>query len=64
MRFNGSERKLDFQVNLKSFIEEQKYDILKIAVEINGVIIPKSQYESVMISDDDVVEIVSFVGGG
>ena len=64
MRLNGSEKKIISTVNLKSFIEEEKYDVSKIAVEINGSIIPRSEYASVMISDNDVVEIVSFVGGG
>lgn len=36
----------------------------KIAAELNGNIIPKSEYESVILKDDDVLEVVSFVGGG
>ena len=64
MRLNGTDKKIISPVNLKIFIEEEKYDALKIAVEINGSIIPRSEYASVMISDNDVVEIVSFVGGG
>ncbi|MEF2734888.1 MAG: sulfur carrier protein ThiS [Blautia sp.] len=34
------------------------------AVERNGEIIPKSKYEETLLSDGDVLEIVSFVGGG
>ena len=36
----------------------------KIAVEINGEIIPKKDYETVQIKENDVIEVVSFVGGG
>lgn len=64
MRLNGTEKIIVSPIKLKSFIKEEKYDALKIAVEINGSIIPRSEYASVMISDNDVVEIVSFVGGG
>lgn len=35
-----------------------------IAVEVNGVIIPKSQHDSSKINENDIVEIVSFIGGG
>lgn len=40
------------------------YDKERIAVERNGEIVFKSQYNSTMFSAGDTVEIVSFVGGG
>ena len=40
------------------------YDIRRIAVERNGEIVPKAQYENVKIEDGDTLEVVSFVGGG
>jgi len=40
------------------------YDVKRIAVELNGDILPKSQYESYVLTDGDSVEIVSFMGGG
>ena len=36
----------------------------RIAVELNGEIVPKSQFSSVMLVDDDVLEIVHAIGGG
>lgn len=39
-------------------------DARKVAVEINRVIIPKSRYESHVLAEGDVVEIVGFIGGG
>ena len=36
----------------------------RIAVERNGDIVPKAQYDETMLCDGDVVEVVSFVGGG
>lgn len=39
-----------------------RYD--RIAVEINGEIIKKSDYDNTVLNDGDKVEIVSFVGGG
>lgn len=46
------------------FLKENGYDIRRVAVELNGDILPKTQYESTVLKDDDSVEIVSFVGGG
>ena len=40
------------------------YDSKRVAVEINGNIVPKSQYDATLLEDGDEVEVVSFVGGG
>ena len=49
---------------LKEYLEENHYQQNRIAVEINGKILPKSAYASVTLKEGDVLEIVSFVGGG
>ena len=36
----------------------------RIAVERNGEIIPKTSYQDIILQDGDVLEVVSFVGGG
>ena len=36
----------------------------RIAVEVNGAIVPKAQYDTFALHDADAVEIVCFVGGG
>lgn len=46
------------------YLKTTNYDMKKIAVECNGDIVPKAQYEEVILKDGDSVEIVSFVGGG
>ena len=46
------------------YLIEIKCDTKYIAVELNGDILPKSQYENTVLKDDDCVEIVCFVGGG
>lgn len=56
--------KIDDSVTLKRFLETNKMTTEKIAAELNGNIIPKSEYEAVILKDDDVLEVVSFVGGG
>jgi len=47
--------------NLLSFLEIQnKY----IAVEVNKTIIPKSEYKTFIVKDNDKIEIINAVGGG
>ena len=35
-----------------------------VAIEKNGEIVPKALYESTLLKDGDILEVVSFVGGG
>ena len=46
------------------YLESTNYEPKRIAVERNGDIVPKSQYNKTILSDGDSVEVVSFVGGG
>lgn len=39
-------------------------DVKRIAVERNGEIVPKAQYDKTVLADGDSVEVVRFVGGG
>lgn len=49
---------------VQTLVTALNYDPAKIAVEKNGEIIPKSQYATSILNDNDVLEIVTFVGGG
>ncbi|MBQ7652471.1 MAG: sulfur carrier protein ThiS [Victivallales bacterium] len=49
---------------LSDYLKDAGYDIQRIAVELNGEIVPKVNYDSTRLQDGDTVEIVSFVGGG
>ena len=52
------------EIILSSYLEENGINPQRIAVELNGEILPKSQYSNTALKDGDVVEIVNFVGGG
>ncbi len=49
---------------LSEYLAETNYDPKRIAVERNGEIVFKSQYSETVLQDGDVIEVVSFVGGG
>ncbi len=41
-----------------------EYNPARIAVEKNGVLVPKREYGDTVLKDGDVLEIVAFFGGG
>ncbi len=63
VKINGTELNAAGQTVTK-YLTESGYDLKRVAVELNGDILPKVQYESTLLQDGDNVEIVSFVGGG
>jgi sulfur carrier protein len=64
LKVNGKTVSLEEPVKLKDFLLSSGYDLPKIAVELNGAIVPRASYDEVMLSPEDTLEIVSFVGGG
>ncbi|MBQ7883827.1 MAG: sulfur carrier protein ThiS [Phascolarctobacterium sp.] len=64
MKLNGETVTLTEETTLVSFLENNGYSSNKIAVELNGDIIPRSRYASVILTDADKLEVVCFVGGG
>ena len=46
------------------YLTTTNYDAKRIAVERNGDIVFKSQYNATVLEDGDSIEVVSFVGGG
>ena len=49
---------------ITEYLAESGYDVKRVAVEINGDILPKAQYANTILQDGDRIEVVSFVGGG
>ena len=62
-RING-EDKAAAGKSLCDYLQAAGYDRRAIAVEYNEVILPKQDYETTVLQDGDVVEIVCFMGGG
>lgn len=64
MTVNGEDLQIKDNISLYDFLEQQGYDTLKIAVELNGDIVPKNQYKDIILKNEYTMEVVSFVGGG
>lgn len=63
IRINGENVKADGMILLE-WLTQNGYQMERIAVECNEEIVPKADYAKKILQDGDVVEVVSFVGGG
>ena len=50
--------------SVAEYLNSSGYDLRRVAVELNGDIVPKAQYADTVFKYGDNVEVVSFVGGG
>ena len=64
MYVNGRQIIIQNEISINEFLVKEGYDTQKVAVEKNGSIVPKKSFETEMLSDNDKLEIVAFVGGG
>ena len=60
---NGKEQAANGKT-VEDIINEMNIDKRTIAVELNEEIVSKVDYDSTTLKDGDVLEVVSFVGGG
>jgi len=63
VKVNGAEKDIAGKT-VSEYLATTNYDLKRIAVELGGDIVFKSQYDSTVLKDGDHLEIVSFVGGG
>lgn len=61
---SGQSKTLQNSDTVGTLIIELGYENKRIAVELNGDIVPKSQHASTAIKEGDTIEIVVAVGGG
>ena len=63
VKINGIEKDVA-GMTVEQYLLAENYNIARVAVECNGDIVPKSAYASFTFKDGDMLEVVSFVGGG
>ncbi len=51
-------------VTIGEYLTKNGYSAARVAVMINGEILPKEKYDTTKIDPDDEVDVVGFVGGG
>ena len=61
---NGKTSTLEAELSLQDLLQDLGMTEGRIAVEVNGNIVPRSQFSSQRISNLDSIEIVQAIGGG
>ena len=61
---NGKETILPAESTITSFLDSRALVGKLVVVEINGTIVPRSEFDDRTFHSGDLVEVVHFVGGG
>jgi len=61
---NGEHRRVPSSISIAEMLNELGLDPLRVAVERNLEIVPRSKFSEQCVEDGDDYEIVHFVGGG
>jgi len=64
LTINGQSKSFPGPLNVARLIESLELGGKRIALERNGEIVPRSQFDQVALADGDALEIVVAVGGG
>ena len=61
---NGEARNLPAPLTVAALLEVEQLAGRRVAVEVNGTIVPRSRHGEHLVSDGDRIEIVHALGGG
>ena len=61
---NGKKKNIDINYNVIDILEEYSLKNKLVAVELNQVVISKSNYKTTKINQNDKIEILELIGGG
>ena len=64
IRLNGEPRTLDPGASIADLLRLEGLADRRVAVEVNGAIVPRSRYAETSVAPGDKLEIVGAVGGG
>lgn len=64
MQINGKNTPYTEEKTLQALLLELGYKPQYVAVELNEEIVSRDRFEQVILKDTDVLEIVTFMGGG
>jgi sulfur carrier protein len=64
LEVNGEEREFQGELTIAGLLKALEFTGRRVAVECNGMIVPRSQHGETQLEDGDRLEIVQAVGGG
>ena len=64
IQLNGKKINISSKLTVFDVLKKYKINEKKVAIELNGKILPKNKLKKKMIKNLDKIEIVQFIGGG
>ena len=64
VQLNGEQKSGYEEITVEEMVRREGFEKNRIAIEINGLIVSKGDYGNTVLHSGDVIEVVSFVGGG
>jgi len=64
IQLNGKKINIKLNITIYDILKKFKLNNKKIAIEHNGIIIPKLKYKKKYLKNNDKLEVVHFIGGG
>ena len=64
IKLNGRNKSVDHGSNLNELVNKLNIPIKKVAIEFNKEIIDKKKLKKIILNNNDIIEIVHFIGGG
>ena len=64
LTINGETHRVPADLTVSGLLAHLAIDNRQVAVEKNGVIIPRSRHEHETLAEADAIELVRFIGGG
>ena len=64
IHLNGKKVTIKPKTTIYELLKKIKLQNKKVAIEHNGIIIPKSNYKKKYLKNNDKLEVVHFIGGG
>jgi thiamine biosynthesis protein ThiS len=64
IQLNGKEVVIKSNYSILDLLKKYKLANKKVAIEHNGIIVPKTSYKKKYLKNNDKLEVVHFIGGG
>ncbi|MGM9530592.1 sulfur carrier protein ThiS [Intestinibacter sp.] len=64
MTLNGKNIVLSEDITIEKLLKKYDLDPKKVVVEVNMEIVDDEAYNTYLLKNEDVIEVISFVGGG
>lgn len=64
LSINGQQHQFSGSLSITQLLYELELTGRRVAIDLNGEIVPRSEHADVMLKDTDQLEIVVAVGGG